>query len=694
MVIPPRKVAAAKYIANHPPGSRQQRRHAARIALRDAPPAGPPVEHTLPPPPAPVLGRDRARALAEQVQAAGFVPIPIGPGKKPCCKWGRWVDAAPADPTEPLDAVDRADAVCGIGMVTGAVPNIVVLDADTEEDLEELLDAVTIGGHAAVWHTQTSRGGHVFFRYPSEWTEAQRRLLTTGAHFRFELPTGHAFEADLRGHGGYVLSPGSLHRSGHIYEGHGCCGATNWPWRASDRAELPELDPAWIVTPNCRGSNPWRGTLQQLIDRKTHRSPYVEHEQLKDVYPAPAAHRHVPASAEARDLAMRYLARAAPAVEGMDGSRQAWIVCMALVRGYLLPPEEALQMLAGWNARCSPPWSEEELRHKLEGAMEARKPPGYLLHQPEYICAPAPDSGERGADVAAAVDTELTHRSRIMPSSPALRTWLAGMGDAATHKGIRKALRRAALCGRGYQKVTCGECRKEEARHPFAAGNYACPHCGARDLQARAAWAADRWPDRCYVAVLPAADDSVAAAKRVCDAALREMPHQAKRTRRFIFPGGCVFVSDNYDGNWLRVMGAAGWQPRPMTGRAAAALVHERMWQRVRRIHDRCMRRDPALCEDGWLTHLVPSTAGRAGGELFPWPSPAQLREAQKARAEAEGTALPLLSACCRAPHEYQLVDAQTGRTSEVALKPWNKTAFRRWLEEAPAVVACAPPAT
>jgi hypothetical protein len=41
-----------------------------------------------------------------------------------------------------------------------------------------------------------------------------------------------------------------------------------------------------------------------------------------------------------------------------------------LVRGFQLDDEQALQLLEEWNARCLPPWSEKELRHKIAQARE------------------------------------------------------------------------------------------------------------------------------------------------------------------------------------------------------------------------------------------------------------------------------------------------------------------------------------
>ena len=43
-----------------------------------------------------------------------------------------------------------------------------------------------------------------------------------------------------------------------------------------------------------------------------------------------------------------------------------------LVRGFALSTDDALDLMAReWNMRCRPPWSERELRHKVEQAAKS-----------------------------------------------------------------------------------------------------------------------------------------------------------------------------------------------------------------------------------------------------------------------------------------------------------------------------------
>lgn len=69
--------------------------------------------------------------------------------------------------------------------------------------------------------------------------------------------------------------------------------------------------------------------------------------------------------------ARAYLRKCDPAISGQGGHRQAFKIACKIVHGYELPVDKALSLLLEeWNPRCLPPWSEEELRHKVESALK------------------------------------------------------------------------------------------------------------------------------------------------------------------------------------------------------------------------------------------------------------------------------------------------------------------------------------
>ena len=74
---------------------------------------------------------------------------------------------------------------------------------------------------------------------------------------------------------------------------------------------------------------------------------------------------------EARAIA--YLSAMPPAVSGSGGHSQTYAAATALVHGFGIDADRAFSILASeYNPRCNPPWSEKELRHKVNQA--ATKP--------------------------------------------------------------------------------------------------------------------------------------------------------------------------------------------------------------------------------------------------------------------------------------------------------------------------------
>jgi P4 family phage/plasmid primase-like protien len=85
-------------------------------------------------------------------------------------------------------------------------------------------------------------------------------------------------------------------------------------------------------------------------------------------------------SAEAR--ASAYLLKVDPAVSGDAGHNRTLRAACAIGPGFDLDPGTAYQLLAAeWNPRCVPPWSEKELRRKVEEAYRLEDRRGWLLNE-------------------------------------------------------------------------------------------------------------------------------------------------------------------------------------------------------------------------------------------------------------------------------------------------------------------------
>lgn len=80
------------------------------------------------------------------------------------------------------------------------------------------------------------------------------------------------------------------------------------------------------------------------------------------------------------ERARRYIAKCPPAISGQGGHDATFHTAAVLVHGFDLCHGEAMLLLQEWNQSCQPPWSERELRHKIESASRATHthPRGYL----------------------------------------------------------------------------------------------------------------------------------------------------------------------------------------------------------------------------------------------------------------------------------------------------------------------------
>lgn len=75
------------------------------------------------------------------------------------------------------------------------------------------------------------------------------------------------------------------------------------------------------------------------------------------------------------ERAGRYVDAMPAAISGSGGHAAAFNVAVALIHGFALSEDEAWPILLSFNERCSPPWNERELRHKLASADKLARHP-------------------------------------------------------------------------------------------------------------------------------------------------------------------------------------------------------------------------------------------------------------------------------------------------------------------------------
>jgi hypothetical protein len=91
------------------------------------------------------------------------------------------------------------------------------------------------------------------------------------------------------------------------------------------------------------------------------------------------------------ERARRYLATIPGAVSRQGGHNRTFYVACVLVIRFDLTPDQAFPLLAEWNQKCDPPWSEYDLRRKLAEADKQPGPRGEKLNaeRAEPTSAPA-----------------------------------------------------------------------------------------------------------------------------------------------------------------------------------------------------------------------------------------------------------------------------------------------------------------
>jgi len=213
-----------------------------------------------------------------------------------------------------------------IGVSTGAA-TFVALDLDVKPDGTDGAEIVkALHGWEPAGPIQRTGGGglQALYAHPGGRVPCKTALLDG---------------VDVRGDDGYVVVPPSLHASGRRYE-----------WIEGPDGELPPMPP-WLV---------------EALDVAT-RAPQGAH-----------VAKNSPERAYTRDPAVErraaaYVDAMPPAISGQGGHNATYAAATALVHGFGIAPEQALQiLLERYNPRCEPPWTEKELRHKVEDA--AAKP--------------------------------------------------------------------------------------------------------------------------------------------------------------------------------------------------------------------------------------------------------------------------------------------------------------------------------
>jgi hypothetical protein len=276
---------------------------------------GPAIQvEALPPPSAPVSTYD----FAYDYFLLGWHLLPVQPGKK--VPFGRWGGKELGPDTPPGHWRRHPELNLGIG--TGPVSGVFALDIDPAKGGLDTLRAYQSkhGPLPEAPLVRTGSGGwHVYFEWPAD------QEVTNSAG---KLGPG----LDVRGIGGYVVAPPSLHPNGRRYAWH--------PGRAPWDGVLPPPAPSWL-----------------LVLLAPHPAPPA------DIVPLV---QDISADEKVRRC-LAYVATMPPAISGSGGHEATFRVALAC-RGFDLDEDQALGVLREFNLQCQPRWSAPELQHKVRSA--------------------------------------------------------------------------------------------------------------------------------------------------------------------------------------------------------------------------------------------------------------------------------------------------------------------------------------
>jgi len=240
-----------------------------------------------------------------------------------------------------------------LGIVTGKDSGIFVIDIDSADGEQSWTGVITEVPEIPeeTLEQKTGRGRQLFFLYPKKRDVRNKQNLRAGL--------------DIRGEGGYVVAPPSIHPNGQTY---------TWPYGLDvpiEKAPEKLLD---IIAPKQKVIRPWEIPIAPTV--------------LAPIPPPrlPGAPRRT----TVYERASRYLQECEPAVQGSGGHNALLWAARSLVVGFEMSDGDAIDLLwSEYNPRCAPPWDRtvaadaHDFERKVLEAQRTpgEKPAGWLLDE-------------------------------------------------------------------------------------------------------------------------------------------------------------------------------------------------------------------------------------------------------------------------------------------------------------------------
>jgi hypothetical protein len=186
--------------------------------------------------PEPSFNTNRSSAWATAIRLhddCGFSVVPVVPAlKHPPIPWKPYQEERP-DPKQ-LDQWAAKYPTYNTGIVTGRISGIVVVECDDDEAKQTVLQRCKYT--RMIQKSGSGKSTHYVYRYPRQLPEGWEKIPTVA---KISVG-GRRYHLDIRGDGGMIVCPGSLHaETGKPY-------TMVEQWTPELLALAPEFDPSWL----------------------------------------------------------------------------------------------------------------------------------------------------------------------------------------------------------------------------------------------------------------------------------------------------------------------------------------------------------------------------------------------------------------------------------------------------------------
>ncbi len=277
--------------------------------------------------------------VARDYLGRGYAPLPLDFRKKGIYREG-WQDLRLTDADLPRAFAGRKN----IGVLTGE-PSGWLVDIDLDHELAvELADEFLPSTRSEFGRVGKPRSHRLYVVTAPIDTHKRKTPKDESGKDKMIV--------ELRSTGCQTVFPGSVHEdTGEPIE-----------WVVDEAPTV--IDPAEL-----------KAAVDALANEVLRRLGYTENTQPRQ----PLRNQHRNTNGDISDRVRKYLATIPPAVDGSGGHDQTYYVACRLVLGFGLTPDQAWPFMVEYSDRCKPPWSEREIRHKLEDANKEGGERGFLV---------------------------------------------------------------------------------------------------------------------------------------------------------------------------------------------------------------------------------------------------------------------------------------------------------------------------